>query len=95
MAKNLSTNTQRIVDEYSTNTRRRIFIRRRRIFNLNLIFSATPIFSVFFKGLWTCFRKKRLKLIKIKEFFAGEEKLFVEYSLNIRQLIVDKILRHV
>ena len=50
-------------------------------------FSAKLHFFSTFLDLWTCFRKKRLKVIKIKvhKFFAGEEKFFVEYS-RLRKL---------
>ena len=39
---------------------------REEFFILILIFYAKIIISVNFLGLWTCFRKKRLKLIKFK-----------------------------
>ena len=49
MAKNLSTKSQRIVDEVSAKDFSSPRLRRQRIFNLILSLSAKLIFSVFFR----------------------------------------------
>ena len=103
MAKNLPTNSRRILNEYSANSQRRKILRLRRILtpNFNFLFNffcETHFFS-YFLGLWTCFRKKIKLKLKIlcrrilyeQKFFAGEEKFFVEYSSSIRRLFVGKL----
>ena len=86
---------RRIVDEYSTKNFSSSRIRRRRIFRFNFNFFCKTQFSSNISGLWICFRKKILKLIKIYVKNLRRQRIFLhwvfaECSLSIRRVFVDK-----
>ena len=78
MAKNLSTNTQRTLGEYSTK-------KNSHFFSYFLV-----LWTCFRKKLKLKLKILCRRLLDEEKFFAGEEKFFVEYSSSIRRLFVGK-----